>query len=212
MSLDLVKALKAPVTAQNWIIKMLIGGILLCIPVANFIVFGYFVKYIKKIMNNEENLPEFSDWGALFVSGLKLFVGAIVLAIPMVIIVSIISAVFAKAQVVAVVLNYIIQILYSFVGLIMIANFSLDEKILSMIDFKRAALLVKDNALLPFIGKIIIIDVIFLVLTIVFCITVVGVILVPFLMFAMLAAVYNLIAQFAKDAPKLEEAKAAASV
>ena len=208
MGLDLSKALKAPISAQGWVGKIVIGGILLCIPIVNIIVFGYIIKYLTQVINKDERLPEFSDIGNLFVTGLKAIIGSILLSIPMIlitVIISILSDGFSSATTLII---YLLEIIYGFISLIMIGNFAIDQKILSMVGFNRAALLVKDNSsLVPFILYLIILNILYGVILTVCAVTIIGIILVPFGALAMFLSLYNLVGQFIQNAPHLEEAK-----
>jgi len=74
MALDIGKALKFPTEDENWIVKILIGTVLMIIPIVNFIPIGYVYNIFKKVLNKEEpSLPEWDGWGDLFVRGLMVF-------------------------------------------------------------------------------------------------------------------------------------------
>ena len=74
MALDIGKALKFPTEDENWIVKILIGTVLMIIPIVNFIPIGYVYNIFKKVLNKEEpNLPEWGEWGDLFIRGLMVF-------------------------------------------------------------------------------------------------------------------------------------------
>lgn len=212
MSLDFSAALKAPASVQGWFVKILIGGILMCIPIANFIVFGYLIRYIKNVIDKNDTLPEYSDMGELFVTGFKGLIGILLLSIPLILIMLIVGLLFSKSSSMIMIVNYLIQIVYGFIAMIMVANFALDKKILSMVGFSRAALLFKNN---PNIGSLILyliaVNIIYGIVATVCAITVIGIILVPFIVFAMMITLYNLIAQFVQNAPCLEEVKAQAA-
>ena len=67
MSLDLVKAIKAPFSGQDWIKKLIIGGILFIIPIVNFAMVGYVIKYLKKLGYNPRtdyygNVNYWKEW------------------------------------------------------------------------------------------------------------------------------------------------------
>ena len=83
MSLDFTKALKAPISTDGWVVKLIIGGILACIPIVNIIVLGYVIQYLTDVINKKETLPEFTNTGKIFVTGLKGVVGSILLSIPL---------------------------------------------------------------------------------------------------------------------------------
>lgn len=82
-------ALSFPRSGDDWLPTLLIGGVLsalsvLVLPV--FLVQGYLVRVLRAAANDETTAPSFTDWGGLFVDGLKLFVVnlaySLVLAIP----------------------------------------------------------------------------------------------------------------------------------
>lgn len=208
MGLDLVKALKAPFSAEGWVSKLLVGGILICIPIVNFITMGYMVKYGKNLLNKDESLPSYSNIGDLFVSGIKLFIGSIILSIPVMLLCFIISMLFSKTVFVSTLLIYLIYFVYYFIAMVLMIRFSLDEKILSMIDFQSAFDIFNGNKnLLSFILLFIASSLAYGIVVTICCITIIGVILVPFLVYASLLSLYNLSAQFVVSAPKFEEVK-----
>lgn len=213
MSMDFSKSLKAAFCGEGWILKLIIGGILLCIPIVNFIVFGYFVKYLKNVVNGNDALPEFSDIGKLFVSGLKLVVGGILLFIPLFVLVFILTMIFSKNTALSMLVTGILELVYTFLSLLMMANFSIDEKILSMVDFKRAFLLLKENQNIgSFILYLVAVYVICIVVTVICAVTLVGLVLLPFVSYIFMVMIDNLLGQLTKEAPKLAEVKSAASV
>jgi hypothetical protein len=82
-------ALSFPRSGDDWIPTLLIGGVLsvlsvLVLPV--FVVQGYLVRVLRAAANDETDAPSFTDWGGLFVDGLKLFViniaYSLVIAVP----------------------------------------------------------------------------------------------------------------------------------
>lgn len=82
-------ALSFPRSSDDWLPTLLIGGVLsalsfLVVPV--FLVQGYFVRVLRAAANDEMEAPSFTDWGGLFLDGLKLFVVniaySLVLAVP----------------------------------------------------------------------------------------------------------------------------------
>ena len=206
MSFDFVKALKAPLNVNGWFVKLLIGGILLCVPIANFIVIGYCVKYLKKLINKEESLPDYGDLGALFVSGFKFFVGSIVYMIPFGLLIFILSMLLSKAAVTAAILTLVLELVAGILILPMIINFALDEKILSMVNFENAFNFLK-NSIKDFLFMllyIVLLYVVYFFIIFVCSITLVGVILIPFLAYAMSLSLYNLLGQYAHSMPNLK--------
>lgn len=72
---------------ENWIVKILIGGILGLIPIVNFAVFGYVVEALRNVAQGlERPLPEWSDFGGKFVKGLVVLIIGFIYAIPILLI------------------------------------------------------------------------------------------------------------------------------
>jgi len=75
-------SLRYPFT--DWV-KMLILGIILMIPIVNFIGLGYYLRVISATFAGLNELPEFDEVGDLFINGLKMFVVAIIyMIIPLI--------------------------------------------------------------------------------------------------------------------------------
>ena len=84
-------SIKYPSTSWG---KVLILGIImiasiLIVPI--FLVYGYMFRIIKATLAGLDELPEFDEIGEMFVDGLKVFVVAIVYAIPVYIIAAILG-------------------------------------------------------------------------------------------------------------------------
>lgn len=67
----------------QFLFKFLCGGLLSYIPIINFVIFGYFWKLAQDVKQSKApSLPNFTDWGKLFIEGCYLllisifFVGA----------------------------------------------------------------------------------------------------------------------------------------
>lgn len=70
-------AISFPATSDDWIPTLIIGGLLTVLSVLffpAFIVQGYAVRVLRRAARGEAEAPSFTDWGGLFVDGLKLFV------------------------------------------------------------------------------------------------------------------------------------------
>jgi hypothetical protein len=82
--LDVGKALGFPFEDKDWIVKILIGGILLLIPIVNFIVFGYAFKVLQKAAREGVyEFPAWGDWVSLFGQGFFVFlVGLVYFLVP----------------------------------------------------------------------------------------------------------------------------------
>jgi len=85
--MDIGKAFTYVFEDPNWIMKILIGGIVLLIPIVNFAVYGYMLTTLKNVADGQPNpLPEWSDFGAHFMKGLYAVVGVLVYFLPAIVI------------------------------------------------------------------------------------------------------------------------------
>lgn len=82
-------ALTYPMESDDWIVTVLIGGVMLLLSfllIPAFIAYGYLVRAIRASLEGEPEPPTFGDWGELIVDGLKVFVvGFVYMLIPMVV-------------------------------------------------------------------------------------------------------------------------------
>lgn len=86
MEVDIVEAFQAPLQDQTWVNKIVIGGLLNIVPIVNFLAIGYGLSYFAGLLKAEKGgLPEWRDWGALFVIGLKAFVVMLVYMIGVIV-------------------------------------------------------------------------------------------------------------------------------
>jgi len=74
MSIDILEGLKSPTLDEDWLKKVVMGGLLSFIPIVNLVVSGYVLRRFRMAAMGEPNLPEWKEWGELFVGGLKLLV------------------------------------------------------------------------------------------------------------------------------------------
>ena len=63
------------------LLKLIILGIILIIPVVNFIGLGYYLRIIKSTLAGSDKLPGFERVGELFIDGIKVLVVSIIYAI-----------------------------------------------------------------------------------------------------------------------------------
>lgn len=69
---------------KDWV-KIIILGIILIIPIVNFIGLGYYLRIIKSTLAGLDELPGFEYVGELFIDGLKIFIVGIIYAfIPLI--------------------------------------------------------------------------------------------------------------------------------
>jgi len=83
MTLDIGKSFTYMFQDENWIKKILIGGVLAFIPIVNFMVLGYVLEALKRTADGIDTpLPEWDDFGGKFMKGLMIFVIALIYTIP----------------------------------------------------------------------------------------------------------------------------------
>ena len=71
---------------ENWIKKILIGGIISLVPIVNFAAMGYVVEVIRNVRDGRPTpLPEWDQFGQMWMSGLWLFLIFLVYSIPIII-------------------------------------------------------------------------------------------------------------------------------
>jgi hypothetical protein len=70
---------------EDWVQKLLIGGILSFIPIVNLVVLGYGLRVLKNVAEGvEKPLPAWDDFGDYFVKGLVSVFGAAIWALPII--------------------------------------------------------------------------------------------------------------------------------
>ncbi len=63
--------------------KLILGGILMLIPIVGWaLVGGYALRTLRSVADGNDTLPEWTDWGDLFVKGLLAWVVSFVFDIP----------------------------------------------------------------------------------------------------------------------------------
>ncbi len=76
---DYGKAIKRPFTDIK---KLVIGIVLSYIPIVNFISLGYILNSAKSATKGINKLPEWKDWGSLFIKGLIALIISVIYMIP----------------------------------------------------------------------------------------------------------------------------------
>lgn len=86
--MDIGKAFGFVFEDEKWVSKVLIGGLLLFVPIfGQFVVYGYMLKVAQNVaQGNPRPLPEWTDFGDLFIRGLYYIVINIVYFIPLILV------------------------------------------------------------------------------------------------------------------------------
>ena len=72
---------------EDWIKKILIGGVVGIIPIVNFAAIGYMIQIIRNVRDGQAlPLPEWDEFGKYFVDGLWIFLIFLVWAIPIIVV------------------------------------------------------------------------------------------------------------------------------
>lgn len=211
MSIDLVRALKAPANIDGWLLKILIGGLLYLIPILCFVPMGYWTEYLINVMNGKDELPggPSDNFSANFITGAKMFVGCVIIGIVLAVVMTVSIFVLAKLKIVGVLLTSALEFILTFLSIFLVMSFAIDKKILSMIDVARAMKIVKGNPeTLNFILLMLLLIVIYLTVMGICIATVIASILVPFLSYAMGISMFNLVGQYMQYSPYVAELKA----
>ena len=75
---ELQKVITYPFKDEQWALKILIGIALSLVPIVNFFAVGYAYQVFKAALRKEELfMPEWDNWGDLFINGFKVFVVAL---------------------------------------------------------------------------------------------------------------------------------------
>jgi hypothetical protein len=72
---------------EDWIKKVLIGGVVAFIPIVNFAAIGYVIQVLRNVRDGQSlPLPEWDQFGQYFKDGLWVFLILLVWAIPIIIV------------------------------------------------------------------------------------------------------------------------------
>jgi len=84
--MDIGKAFGFVFDDENWIVKVLVGGVLSLIPfVGPILMYGYGLELMENVIKGRPRpLPEWDDWGGKLVKGIMYLVISFVYAIPIV--------------------------------------------------------------------------------------------------------------------------------
>ena len=141
------EAFKRPFT--DWV-KFIIGIVLSIIPIVNFLTGGYQLECARTASKKKYKLPEWKEWGNLFVRGLLAAIIGIIYMLPALILFTIAvgSAIFTGFvtqdffSVLAtsgplVVIGIILMVIAAFIGPMGITNYAMTYKFSAGFDFKK---------------------------------------------------------------------------
>lgn len=84
--MDIGKSFTYVFEDANWIMKLVIGGLVSLVPIVNFAALGYMITTLKNVADGQaQPLPEWSNFGDYFMKGLYLFVGILIYFIPVIV-------------------------------------------------------------------------------------------------------------------------------
>jgi len=76
---------------QDWVKKILIGGVVNLIPIVNFASTGYFIEALRNTAEGRElPLPEWDDFGGKFMKGLMAAIAGFLYALPIMLVMGIV--------------------------------------------------------------------------------------------------------------------------
>ena len=250
MTISLGNAFKAIREDENWVKKIVIGGLISIIVgitcavwesesvqlssrIINFVLYlisgafvsGFIVSTGNKMLNTGSNLM--TEWSekSLFLNGLKFLLSWIVYCIVLTLFLAIISVVlFIAGGIVFGIMYYLLsKALYIDMRIVVFLILSALTIILSLyfmqyinaayvcyyknlkfrdiMAFKKQFMMIKENqhAAWTLVGKEILYVLLVCLITLVLCVTVVGILLLPFVYFAIHIAMANLYVQYAKE-------------
>lgn len=95
--MDIGKAISYVFDDEQWVTKVLLGGLILLVPILNFAVSGYTLKVARNVAyGNPQPLPEWNDdFGDTFMRGLYALIIGLVYALPLIIVITLLSCVFS---------------------------------------------------------------------------------------------------------------------
>jgi len=83
---------------KDWLVRILIGGLLSIVPILNFVVYGYMLQVLRNVAGGQElPLPTWDGFGEKFMKGLMLAIASFIYSLPLIILGVIVSIVMAIA-------------------------------------------------------------------------------------------------------------------
>ncbi len=89
--MDINKSLTFVTEDEQWITKITIGAVMAVLSIfiiPAFFLTGYMVRTARNVMDGaDQPLPEWDDWGGLFMDGLYIFIAMLVYSLPFILVV-----------------------------------------------------------------------------------------------------------------------------
>jgi hypothetical protein len=118
--------------------KIIIGGLLFLVPVIGWLfVYGYGIRTMRSVIAGDEQLPEWTDFGGLLVTGLLGFVAGIIYSVP--------GLVLARFGATGAVLAILANILAGFVLPAALLRFAKKDDFGAFFDFGEIFAFIRDN-------------------------------------------------------------------
>lgn len=81
---EIIGLLRYPFYDRQWLVKMLVGAVIILIPVVNIISLGYFLRCANMGQRGRHCMPDWYDWKEYFSDGcMVLFITLIYIVIPL---------------------------------------------------------------------------------------------------------------------------------
>lgn len=213
--------LSYPMQGDSWIGRILIGGIIGFLSILFFPIFifvGYLVRVLESTINGDPEPPEWDDWGGLFVDGIKAtIVGIAYSIIPTVVILGLGSVfvgigaaagdggggILAGFGLITMLLLIPVFFLVYYLVPAALANMAAEGTLGAAFDFGMIRNVVLTGDYLVAVLMPIVVGIAINIVTSILAITVVGLVLVPFVNFYGQVAVFRMFGlAFAKQANK----------
>lgn len=82
--MNFARAFRFPFGDTSWVSKILIGTLVSLVPILNFAAYGYAADVTRDVSNGRETpLPEWNNFGATWVRGLKMFAVQLLYSLPL---------------------------------------------------------------------------------------------------------------------------------
>lgn len=84
MDIDVGRSIRFVFEDEDWLPKVLIGGLVNLVPIVNLAVAGYGLRVLRNVATGRElPLPDWGDFGDYFGKGLAIFVATLIYLVPL---------------------------------------------------------------------------------------------------------------------------------